>query len=127
MMRVGQNQADFCPRCGDPFQIIRVKFRFSGVATESVCPNCAIVSAAPEIANQSGRINRYFWRRLARMDSLNLQVRRVAALVIGAVIVAAVLRHAFHVYGGFSRPEIAVGALIAVPAVMLVIILLRKR
>ncbi len=61
------------------------------------------------------------------MDSLNLRVKRIVAFIIGAVIVAAVLRHAFHVYGGFSRPEIAMGALIAVPAVVLVIILLRKK
>jgi hypothetical protein len=31
------------------------------------------------------------------------------------------------VYGGYSRPEIAMGALIALPAVMLIFLLLRKR
>jgi hypothetical protein len=61
------------------------------------------------------------------MDSLNLRTRRVVAFVIGAVIVAAALRHSFHVYGGYSRPEIAMGALIALPAVMLIFLLLRKR
>ena len=61
------------------------------------------------------------------MDSLDLRTRRVVAFVIGAVIVAAILRHGFHVYGGYSRPEIAVGALIALPAVMLIFLLLRKR
>jgi hypothetical protein len=126
-MRVGQNQADYCPHCGDPFQIVRVRFGFRGAVTDSVCPNCAIVSAAPEFAKRSGRINRYFWRGLERLDSLNLQVKRVVAFMIGAVIVAAVMRHAFHVYGGFSRPEIAVGALIALPTVMLIFLLLRKR
>ena len=125
-----QSEADYCPHCGNPFQIVRVQFRFRGATTESVCPNCAIASEEPEIpanAKQLSRINRYVWRGLARMDSLNLRVKRIVAFIIGAVIVAAVLRHAFHVYGGFSRPEIAMGALIAVPAVVLVIILLRKK
>jgi hypothetical protein len=129
-MRVTHSQADYCPHCGNPFQIVRVRFRFNGAATESVCPNCAIPSAEPEIlanGEQSGRIKQYVWRGLARMDSLDLRVRRIVAFIIGAVIVAGILRHAFHVYGGYSRPEIAMGALIAVPAVVLVIILLRKK
>jgi hypothetical protein len=122
-----QSQADYCPHCGDSFQIARVKFGFRGASTELVCPNCTIMRAAPEITKQPGRIKRYFWRGLERMDSLNLRARRVIASVIGAVIVAAVLRHGFHVYGGYSRPEIAVGALLALPAVILVFLLLRKR
>jgi hypothetical protein len=124
---MGQNQADYCPHCAEPFQIARVKFGFRGVSTESVCPNCAIASEATKIAKKSNQISRYFWRGLARMDSLNLRTRRVIAFVIGAVIVAAVLRHVFHVYGGYSRPEIAVGALLALPAVILIFLLLRKR
>ena len=127
MTRVGQDQIDCCPHCGDPFQIICVKFELRGAATESACPNCALVPAAPEIAKQSGRITRYLGRGRARMESLNLRTRRVVAFIIGAVIVAAILRHGFHVYGGYSRPEIAVGALIALPAVMLIFLLLRKR
>ncbi len=63
---------------------------------------------------------------LARIDSLNLRTKRVVAFVIGAVILAAVLRHGFHVYAGYSRPEIAVGALIALEAAMLAFLLLRK-
>jgi hypothetical protein len=128
MISVIQEQIDCCPHCGDPFQIVCVKFGPRGAATESVCPNCAIVPAAPAIAKQqSAASTRYFWRRLAKVNSLKLRTRRVVAFVIAAVTFAAVLRHGFHVYGGYSRPEIAVGALIALPTVMLIFHLLRKR
>jgi hypothetical protein len=122
-----QNQADDCPHCGGTFQIVRVKFGLRGASTESVCPNCAIASEAPKFANRSSRIGRRFRRGLARVGSLNLRTRRVVAVVIGAVIVAAALRHGFHVYGGYSRSEIAEGALIALPAALLIFLALRKR
>jgi hypothetical protein len=51
------------------------------------------------------------------MDTLNLRFRHVLAFLIGAVITAAALRHGFHVYGGFSREEIRLDALLALLAV----------
>jgi len=62
-----------------------------------------------------------------RMESLNLRFRYVLAFLVGAVITAAVLRHAVHVYGGISREDIRAGALMAIPAVALAIIFSRGR
>jgi hypothetical protein len=56
------------------------------------------------------------------MDSFKQRFRYALAFLIGAVITAAALRHGVHVYGGLSREEIRVGALIAIPAVALAII-----
>ncbi|SDS76581.1 hypothetical protein SAMN05444158_7087 [Bradyrhizobium canariense] len=61
------------------------------------------------------------------MDSLNLRFRYVLAFLIGAAITAAALRHAVHMYGGIPREEIRVGALMAIPAVALVIIFFRGK
>ena len=62
-----------------------------------------------------------------RMESLNLRFRYVLAFLVGAVITAAVLRHAVHVYGGISREDIRAGALMAIPVVALAIIFSRGR
>ncbi len=61
------------------------------------------------------------------MDGLNQQFKYIVAFLIGAVIIAAVLRHTVHVYGGFSREEIRAGALIAIPAVLLLAISFFRR
>ena len=61
------------------------------------------------------------------MDSLNLRFRHVLVFLIGALITAAALRHGFHVYGGFSREEIRLDALIAIPALALAIVLIRRK
>ncbi len=61
------------------------------------------------------------------MDKLNEQFKYIVAFLIGAVIIAAVLRHTVHVYGGFSREEIRAGALIAIPAVLLLAISFFRR
>ena len=61
------------------------------------------------------------------MESLDLRVRYVLAFVIGAVITAAALRHGVHVYGGISPEEIRTGSLVAIPAVALALIVLRKK
>lgn len=58
------------------------------------------------------------------MEALNSRFKYVVAFLIAAVIIAALLRHAIHVYGGLSREEIRAGALIAIPAVALLLIFL---
>ena len=59
-------------------------------------------------------------------DAINTRVKYILAFLIGAIIVAAVLRHTVHVYGGFSREEIRAGALLALPAAVLVFYFIRK-
>jgi hypothetical protein len=123
------DQADFCPNCQSPFEIVIVKFRFNGTAMVATCPNCAIASVdewradnVKKLAITAGG----FWQGVARMDSLDRRFRFVLAFLIGAVITAAALRHGVHVYGGFSREEIRVAALIAIPAVALTIIFFQR-
>ena len=129
--------ADCCPHCRRPFEIVFVKFRFGRTAMIARCPNCAIASADEwraaeskilDSAKKIARVTRGFWRGVAsRMDSLNLRFRYVLAFLIGAVISAAALRHGVHVYGGISPEDIRVGALMAIPAVALAIIFSRGR
>jgi hypothetical protein len=47
--------------------------------------------------------------------------------MIEAVITAAVLRRGIHVYAGISPEEIRNGALVTIPAVALILIVLRKK
>jgi hypothetical protein len=103
----------------------------------TVCPNCAIASAeecgsaGSKIlveAKQLADATRGVWQGVvSRMESLDLRVRYVLAFVIGAVITAAALRHGVHVYGGISPEEIRNGSLVAIPAVALALIVLRKK
>jgi hypothetical protein len=135
---MGTDQVDDrCPYCRSSFEIVYVKFRFSGVAMITTCPNCAIASAeeCPSAkseflgeANQLAATTRYVWQGMvSRMDSLNLRVRYVLAFMIGAVITAAALRHGVHVYAGIAPEEIRKGALVAIAVVALAIIVLRKK
>jgi hypothetical protein len=129
------SEDDYCPHCRRPFEIVVVKFRFGGIAMVARCPNCAIAeewraaeSKTLDSARKMPRITRGFWRGAAsKMDSLNLRFRYVLAFLIGAVITAAALRHAVHMYGGIPREEIRVGALMAIPAVALAIIFFRGK
>ncbi len=61
------------------------------------------------------------------LDQLNLRFKYVLVFLIGALIAAAALRHGIHVYGGFSREQIRIGTLLAIPFVALVVIFLRRR
>ena len=120
---------DSCPYCQSSFEIVFVKFKFSGVVMIASCPNCAIASAeALSESRQLVSITRDFWQGVvSRMDSLNLRFRYVLAFLIGALVTAAALRHGVHVYGGVSPEEIRNDALIAIPAVALAIIMLRRK
>ena len=123
---------DRCPYCQSSFEIVCVKFRLGGVEIISTCPNCAVASAEEcrsaeskilVEAKQLANTTRSVWQGVVRrMDSLNLPVRYVLAFMIGAVIAAAALRHGIHVYAGISPEEIRNGALVAIPAVALVLI-----
>jgi|GEM_PF-1441988 hypothetical protein len=121
-----EGQADFCPHCQSRFEIVRLKFGFSGVTTIATCPNCAMVSTERSRTSESNNWN-FRQGHASVMDRFNQWFKYIAAVLIGAAIIAAVLRHAVHVYGGFAREEIRTGALIAIPAVLLVIIFLRRK
>jgi hypothetical protein len=131
LMRLSKNQADFCPHCRSPFEIMIVKFRLNGTAMIATCPNCAIACVDEWRADNVKKlliIVRGFWQGVAtRMDSLDQRFRYVLAFLIGAVITAAALRHTVHVYGGITREEIRWDALMAIPAVALAIIFFRRK
>jgi hypothetical protein len=130
-MRLSKNQADFCPHCRSPFEIMIVKFRLNGTAMIATCPNCAIACVDEWRADNVKKLAitvRGFWQGVAtRMDSLDQRFSYVLAFLIGAVITAAALRHTVHVYGGITREEIRWDALMAIPAVALAIIFFRRK
>ena len=47
------------------------------------------------------------------LDPREFQLRYLVAIVVGTILIAALLRHVLHVYGGISREDIRVDALIA--------------
>ncbi len=47
------------------------------------------------------------------LDPREFRLRYLVAIVIGTILIAALLRHVLHVYGGVSREDIRVDALIA--------------
>jgi hypothetical protein len=132
-----EDQADCCPHCRKPFEIVHVKFRLNGTATVACCPNCAMVStdvlsaAEMEIiveAKKQLATVMAFWQKVGApmMESTNVRFRHAPALLVGALTTAASLRHAIRTYGGFSREEGA-GALVAVPIVALAIVFFRRK
>jgi hypothetical protein len=137
-MSLSEDQADCCPECRKPFEIVHVKFRLSGTAMIACCPNCARVSvdvwpaAESQIIDMAKKLaitTRAFWQKVATpmMESTNDRFRYVLALLIGALATAASLRHLIHTYGGVPREEIRAGALVAIPIVALVIVFFRRK
>jgi hypothetical protein len=130
-MSLSEDQADCCPHCRKPFEIVHVKFRLSGTAMIAGCPNCAMVSVDVWPAAESQIIDKAkklaittwgYWQGAASwMDSLDQRFRYVLTFLIGAVITAAGLRHAVHVYGGIPPEDIRTGALMAIPIVAIVL------
>ena len=47
------------------------------------------------------------------LDPREFRLRYVVVIVVGTILIAALLRHVLHVYGGLSREDIRVDALIA--------------
>jgi hypothetical protein len=58
------------------------------------------------------------------IQALNARFRHIIVAAFAAVIVAALLRHTVHVYGGYSREDIRAGALMAVPLFALMLAVL---
>lgn len=115
--------ADHCPHCAAAFEIVSVKFRPRRTAMVAACPNCGIAATddgrgfakPPNLQQMSKRPSEW----------LNRRFRHILAFFLAAVIVAALLRHGVHVYGGLSRDEIGEYALIAIPAAVLLFALMR--
>jgi hypothetical protein len=101
------NRADICPYCESSFQIVSIKFRLKGATMIATCPNCGLV--CPECGSAGTPHRKSGVARV--VNALNLRFRYVVALIFRALIVAAVLSHTIHVYGGFSREEVRAGAL----------------
>ena len=47
------------------------------------------------------------------LDPREFRLRYLVAIMVGTILIAALLRHVLHVYGGLSREDIGVDALIA--------------
>jgi len=60
-------------------------------------------------------------------QAINARVKYTLLFLVAALLVAAVLRHTVHVYGGVSREEIRAAALMALPAAFVAYHLLRRR
>jgi hypothetical protein len=117
---------DCCPHCRNPFEIVVVRFRTFSTGIVQRCPNCAIVSAdpvvTPKLVGALGII-----RGIRMIASVNARFRNIIASVIVAVLAAALLRHGMHVYAGVSPEGIRQGAFLGIPAVALLLFVLRKR
>jgi hypothetical protein len=60
------------------------------------------------------------------LDPREFRLRYFVGIVVAAILIAALLRHVLHVYGGLSRQDIRVDALIALAIVTTTTILLRR-
>lgn len=60
------------------------------------------------------------------LDPREFRFRYLVGIVVAAILIAALLRHVLHVYGGLSREDIRADALIAVLVIVLTTILLRR-
>jgi hypothetical protein len=130
-------QTGECPYCLTRFEIVCVRFRLKSAVTISHCPNCAVAPAADLVPAKSRSLDsvKKFasfarrWRAGAcKMEqAINTRVKYTLLFLATALLVAAVLRHTVHVYGGFSREEIRAAALLALPAAFTAFHLVRKR
>jgi len=60
------------------------------------------------------------------LDPREFRFRYLIGIVLAAILIAALLRHTLHVYGGLSREDIRADALIAVLIIVLTTIVIRR-
>ena len=123
-MQVIADQLDHCPYCHNRLEIVCVKFRFSSVATLSVCPNCAVVAADQRA---DAKLAEPANKELGLTEAFRWRYRRSLAFILGAVITAAFLRHTIHVQGGIPPADIGAGAVVIAAAMVLAMVFLGKR
>ncbi len=63
-MEIGERSNDNCPNCGQPFEILLVKFGLGSVHMITACPNCAMVCA--DERKGKGRSDK--WRKRRRFQ-----------------------------------------------------------
>jgi hypothetical protein len=71
-------------------------------------------------------INRVM-KRFDLQETLNARFRHVLAFAITAVVIAALLRHTVHVYGGYSPADIRGYALMSIPLVVILLALAKGK
>jgi hypothetical protein len=120
-------EPECCPHCQARFEIVCVKFGFGGAVTVSACPNCAIASADERSAGRFAKIAQAFWAALSMMEALNSRFRFMVATLTAAAVIAGLLRHTAHVYGGFSREEIRTSALLVCLVVSLLLVIVENK
>jgi len=60
------------------------------------------------------------------LDPREFRFRYLIGIVLAAILIAALIRHTLHVYGGLSREDIRADALIAVLVIVLTSIVIRR-
>jgi hypothetical protein len=112
---------DHCPYCRQVFEIICVKFAAFGARTVSRCPNCALAPTKPATKPASST----FDRAIKMIQALNSRFKVVVFLTFAAVLVAGILRHTLHVYGGIAPADIRSDSLLLVSAIAIVTLVFR--
>ena len=60
------------------------------------------------------------------LDPRDFRLRYFLLILLAAVLIAALLRHTLHVYGGLSREDIGLDALLAAISIGFVMVCLRR-
>lgn len=124
MPRFEMNESsEHCPHCRQGLEIVGVKFMFRGARTLSRCINCAALCVEVK-QNNTAPLRHLGWTARV-IEALNWQVRSTLLVAFAAVLVAAVLRHTLHVYGGFSPEDIRSDSLLLVSALAIVVVFFR--
>jgi hypothetical protein len=68
----------------------------------------------------------FLWEAISVPDPREFRLRYFLLVVAAAILIAALLRHVLHVYGGLSREDIRADALIAALVIGLAAIAARR-
>lgn len=68
----------------------------------------------------------HFFRNAQMPDPRDFRLRHFLWIVLAAVLIAGLLRHILHVYGGWSREDIRLNALLAAAVIGVATIFFRR-